>query len=100
MVAIIDAREVWERVAEVHPRNLIVYEHEVLLGYTLSAEWFLEHRGHTLAVRSEYGYLLHDCSAQFTCGECKTAHICRRKKGHEGPHSTTRDYDPGERPDG
>ncbi len=98
MVALIAHREVWELVGERAPDvSELSYDGRVLSGYRVIPFWFLKHRGHVLAPQSEYGYLLDDCTKQFTCGECNTVHTCRRKKDHTGGHSRIRGYTPGPR---
>jgi len=94
MLAVIAAREVWEQVAEVSEDATVNFDGPGLMDYLIQTSWFLRHRGHILAPRSEYGYLLEDCAEGFRCGECNTPHICRRRKGHAGKHSKVRDYDP------
>jgi hypothetical protein len=102
MAAIIKVRAAWEAVAvaeQVHDAESITinYDGHGLWDYQIDPGWFLIHKGHILAPRSEYGYLLDDCSANVTCGECGTIHTCHRKEGHDGVHSPARDYDPGEK---
>lgn len=97
MAALVSHRTTWELVAEQVPEVMkVVYEGTCLYGYEVDPAWFLKHKGHTLVSRSEYGYFLRDCATHFKCGECSTGHICRRRTGHEGPHSGVRDYDPGQ----
>ena len=51
------------------------------------AEFFVEHTGHDLSPMDEYGGFNDDCYHNVQCGECKTTHKCRRKRGHDGEHS-------------
>jgi hypothetical protein len=56
--------------------------------------WFLEHEGHALAVRDEYGILLDECGAYFRCPTCHVQERCRRPEKHEGAHRNQRDPEP------
>ena len=93
-VEILSHRADWERIAEMVPQ--ICRAAFVINGseWNVFPRWFLKHKGHTLAVMSDYGYALNDCAEQYTCGGCDTQHTCKRKKGHEGYHNKVRDYDP------
>lgn len=53
--------------------------------------WFLEHEGHSLGVRDEYGRMLDECSVQFSCPTCRVHERCRRPVKHEGEHRNVRD---------
>ena len=51
----------------------------------IEANWFLNHRGHTLMPIDEYGRLLDQCHERVTC-ECTMVWPCTLKLGHDGPH--------------
>lgn len=59
-------------------------------SHPFSVAFFREHKGHELAVVSEYGYRFADCSEYLTCGACGERHMCKLPRGHEGPHSKDR----------
>lgn len=60
----------------------------------LDVGWFLEHEGHALAVRDEYGKLSDECGAHFRCPTCDMQERCRRPAKHEGVHRNQRDPEP------
>lgn len=52
--------------------------------YVTDLEFFLKHKGHRLAPRSEYGAIDGRCNERLKCGECETQHICKLESGHRG----------------
>lgn len=46
--------------------------------------FFLRHKGHRLAPRSEYGTIDGRCNERLKCGVCETQHICKLDTGHRG----------------
>jgi hypothetical protein len=57
----------------------------------LHAAWWIEHGGHRLVARDEYGRCDDECGEHFSCGECGSSKCCRRMKGHDGEHKDKRD---------
>ncbi len=57
-------------------------------GPAFDVEWFLEHAGHDLSVRDEYGAFDDECSKWMRCSECGDSHHCRLVKEHEGACSS------------
>lgn len=50
-------------------------------------QFFAQHAGHKIVVRSEYGYDFGDCAAIDRCGCCDRQFSCRLPSGHDGKHS-------------
>ena len=53
-------------------------------GSDVDVEWFLEHEGHRLAARNEYGEFAGACSKRVDCLTCGASHSCTLPVGHEG----------------
>jgi len=63
----------------------------VLWDKRLDMKWFVQHEGHVLMVRDEYGQLHDECGEYFKCRACNHQERCRRPAKHEGPHAKERD---------
>ncbi len=91
---LIDAAELFAAFAERrHALHLRVSFFQVRQdhGTAIDVRWFLEHRGHHLIPRDEYGVCLGECGSQRGFPRDGTDAICRRPAKHAGAHSERRE---------
>lgn len=68
-----------------NPRAVVSFYPDNPDMFRFKAAFFVDHEGHRLMPRDEYGGYLTQCAEYIRCGECGTGHRCRRKPDHPPP---------------
>lgn len=89
--AIVAFKRVMDREEDAFQDSGLEIEVTILWGKRLDLKWFVQHEGHALMVRDEYGHLHDECGAYFNCEACNHRERCQRPARHDGPHSKERD---------
>lgn len=69
----------------VHGDDTYEFSDETSRDARFPVAWFVQHRGHKIRARDEYGLIFNQCREDVQCDRCNHTRPCNLTSGHPGP---------------